>query len=537
MLQFLKDCVVQPEIWKLTGNMALRSQGGLLLPAVLVLTLAFTVSCTIASPRIENKIKSVTFLSPEFVLEPGSVENRFYYNIDFPRGHVGLKSFRAEVVDEAGKSIPLHETYLHHWLLGKYYQRQDMAENNGDQKIQPENYMFGGNSGICQGTTLRQYFGLGSETRKTDTHIPDPYAIEIGNPAEIPEGYEEKWMINVHAIDTRGAVDRLGCTECRCELYNVTVDEDGQTLRPDYKGGISCCYDQTRCKVHKGYEGARRSLYLRYTVEWIDWDCGIIPVKVFIFDVTDTGKRLNVSIGSSPEIGCQHSLLENLYNTISEASPNMLDTSNRQMNYTEEKFVINASTFKFINIYFLQVEFDVAPCSTGSAVSDGCIDVQRTSLTMPVGGSVIYGVAHQHTGGIGSTLYGEDGRVICNSEPIYGHGKDAGDEAGYIVGMSTCYPEPGSIQITAGENLVLESNYSSTQKHIGVMGLFYILVADRTPNPTNFWHSPIHIHEKIQVSKSSLAVVPLLGLAVVGVGLRHRLKKGREEEGYEPIMA
>ncbi|KAJ6386734.1 hypothetical protein OIU78_016631 [Salix suchowensis] len=357
---------------------------------------------------------------------------------------------------ELGNQYPLHETYLHHWVVAKYYQRQDMVDNNGDQKIQQADYIFGGNSGICQGTVLRQYFGLGSETRKTDTHIPDPYAIEIGNPAEIPEGYEEKWMLNVHAIDTRGAVDRLGCTECRCDLYNVTVDE---------YGGVYTC-------------GTR----------WngTDWDCGIIPVKVFIFDVTDTGKRLDVSAG--PENGCQ-------------------------------------------------VEYDVEPCSTGDAVSDGCIDVQKTSLTIPVGGYVIYGVAHQHTGGIGSTLYGEDGRVICNSEPIYGEGKDAGDEAGYVVGMSTCYPEPGSIQITAGENLVLESNYSSTQKHTGVMGVFYILVADRTPNPMNFLHSPIHIHEKIKVSKSALAVVSLLGLAVVGAGLRHRLKKGREEEGYEPIMA
>jgi hypothetical protein len=86
----------------------------------------------------------------------------------------------------------------------------------------------------------------------------------------------------------------------------------------------------------------------------------------------------------------------------------------------------------------------------------------------------------------------QEGRVICASEPIYGEGKDAGDEAGYVVGMSTCYPEPGSIQITAGENLVLESYYSSTQKHTGVMGIFYVLVAERTPNPTNFLHSPIH---------------------------------------------
>jgi hypothetical protein len=31
---------------------------------------------------------------------------------------------------------------------------------------------------------------------------------------------------------------------------------------------------------------------------------------------------------------------------------------------------------------------------------------------MQTGGYVIYGVAHQHSGGIGSTLYGQ---VICNS--------------------------------------------------------------------------------------------------------------------------
>jgi hypothetical protein len=46
----------------------------------------------------------------------------------------------------------------------------------------------------------------------------------------------------------------------------------------------------------------------------------------------------------------------------------------------------------------------------------------------------------------------------------------------------------------------------------------------------------LQIHEKMKVSASALAIVALLGLAVVALGLRHRLKKGREE-GYEPIMA
>ncbi|KAB5525259.1 hypothetical protein DKX38_023008 [Salix brachista] len=466
--------------------MAHRSQGGLLSFAMLIL--AFDVSGTLASQKIGNQVKSATFLSPEFVLGPGSVENRYYSNIDFPRGHVGIKSFHAEVIDDSGNPIALHETYLHHWVVAKYYQRRGVAENNDKHKFQLSDYKLARNGGICQGNVLGQHFGLGSETRKTDTHVPDPYAIESGNPDEVPEGFEEKWLLNVHAIDTRGAVDRLGCTECRCDLYNITMDEYGQPLRPGYVGGLRCCYDQTQCKVQQGYGGARRSLYLRYTVEWVDWDCSIIPVKIFIFDVTDSGKRVDGSAGLGPENGCQ-------------------------------------------------VEYNVESCSSANAASDGCIDVKRTSLTMPVSGYVIYGVAHQHTGGTGSTLYGEDGRVICSSEPIYGTGKDVGDEAGYIVGMSTCYPEPGSVQITSGEKLLLESNYNSTQKHTGVMGLFYILVADRTPNATNFLYSPIHIHKNIKVSTPTVAIVALFGLAMaIAVGLLSRMKKGREE-GYQPIMA
>ncbi|CAK7336862.1 unnamed protein product [Dovyalis caffra] len=466
--------------------MARCSRGSLLLLAILIL--ASNVPHTRASVKRGNKIKSATFLSPKFVLGPGSVENRFYHNIEFPKGHIGIKNFNAEVIDDAGNPVPLHETYLHHWLVVRYYQRLDVVENNHEQKFKEADRISAGNSGICQRGILNQYFGLGSETRKTATHIPDPYAIEIGNPAEIPAGYEERWLLNVHAIDTRGAEDRLGCTECRCDLYNITVSESGHPLRPDYKGGLFCCYDHTQCKVKQGFQGTRRSLYLRYTMEWVEWDRDIIPVKIFIFDVTDTGKRLNGSTGFGPENGCQ-------------------------------------------------IEYEIESCSSTDASVHGCIDVKRTSLTMPSAGYVIYGVAHQHTGGIGSTLYGKDGRVICSSLPNYGEGKEAGNEAGYIVGMSTCYPEPGSIQIAAGEKLVLESNYSRDQKHTGVMGLFYILVADQTPNPTSLLQAPIHMLENMKGSTYALAIIALFGLAIaVAVTVHSRLKKGREE-GYRPILA
>ena len=88
-------------------------------------------------------------------------------------------------------------------------------------------------------------------------------------------------------------------------------------------------------------------------------------------------------------------------------------------------------------------------------------------------------------------IYGlcfQDERIICSSIPRYGNGNQAGNETGYIVGMSTCYPKPGSVKIIDGETLTLESIYNNSQEHNGVMGLFYLLVAEQLPHQ-HFRHS------------------------------------------------
>ncbi|XVF49488.1 hypothetical protein PTKIN_Ptkin04bG0017100 [Pterospermum kingtungense] len=331
----------------------------------------------------ENKIKTAVYLSPKFVLGPGSVGNVYFYNVEFPRGHIALKSFNGEVVDEAGKPVPLHETYIHHWAIVRYY-----AGKGGSD------YISGRNSGICQDEVLGQFFGSGSETRKTATHVPDPYGIEV-------------------------------------------EDEHGKALRPSYKGGLSCCYDGTQCRLKPGFEGIRRTLYLRYIVEWVDMDSSVLPVKVYIFDVTDTWKRSSDSTGTNAEHDCK-------------------------------------------------TEYDVESCGASGLDDDdggGCVDSKRISLDMPFSGYVIYGVAHQHTGASGSALYREDGQLLCSSLPIYGEGEEAGNEDGYVVGMSTCYPQPGAVKISEGETLILESNYSSISHHTGLMGIFHIFVAEQLPNP------------------------------------------------------
>ncbi|KAJ7957154.1 Stress up-regulated Nod 19 protein [Quillaja saponaria] len=384
--------------------MVFRSQGGLLSLAILLLALCTPYSYAIRT--YENEIKSAVFLSPKFVLGPGSVLDKHFYNVDFRIGHVALKSFTAEVIDEAGNLVPLHETYIHHWTIARYHQSKSVTHT------------------------------------ETVTHIPDPYGIEIGNSAEIPAGYEEKWWNNVHAIDNRGVEDKLGCTECRCKcnLYNVTKDEYGQPLKPEYIGDFHCCHDGTQCRIREGFEGPRRSLYLRYTVKWVDRDRIVVPLKIYILDVTDNMKKSSGSSGKNPEHDCQ-------------------------------------------------IEYQVKPCSAAGRNDSGYTHVKRTSISIPYGGYVIYGVGHQHAGGIGTALYGEDGRVICSSVPIYGEGEEAGNEASYIVGMSTCYPQPGSVKINDGEVLTLESNCSSTKRNTGVMGVMYLYIAEQLPQSNRLSHS------------------------------------------------
>ncbi|XP_045805133.1 uncharacterized protein LOC123898265 [Trifolium pratense] len=391
---------------------------------ILLLVLLSITPFTLAKKKIHTKV----FMSPKIELSPGLVSNKIYYDVDFPRGHISLKSLNAELVDKSGNSVPLHQTYLHHWVVVRYYEPKHVTNNSQKGIIVVRN------NGFCQDNIFPQYFGLGSETRGTTTYIPDPYGVEIGNHEEIPKGYVEKWLINIHAIDTRGVEDNMGCTECKCDLYNVTKDESGKILSPNYKGGLQCCPDNSKCKLREGYLGPKLKLYLKYTIQWFNWEEYMLPVKIYIFDVTDTLK-------------------------ISDKSKGMM-------------------TLK----HDCKIEYEVEPCNTSHVNGSDCVDVKRASFPIQNGGYVIYGVGHQHAGAIGSTLYGQDGRVICTSMPKYGKGKRAGKEKGYVVGMSACYPKPGSIKISDGETLTLEANHSSNIRHSGVMGLFYFLVAEKLPH-------------------------------------------------------
>ncbi|KAG6421443.1 hypothetical protein SASPL_117996 [Salvia splendens] len=148
------------------------------------LTLAIA---TILSLKANSKV--AVFMSPEMVMEGGLVSNKNYLDIDFPRGHIGVKGVNAELVDERGNPVPLDEAYLHHWVIQRY-----IATTRDDA-----NLSIIRNSGICD-AAVTQYFGLGAET----------YGIQVGDPAGIP-----RRLVPIVAVTGAFYIQRHG----RCSPY------------------------------------------------------------------------------------------------------------------------------------------------------------------------------------------------------------------------------------------------------------------------------------------------------------------------------
>ncbi|KAL1329321.1 hypothetical protein AAHE18_12G032500 [Arachis hypogaea] len=397
--------------------------------SIIVIQSSITFSRELEGP---NHIKTTTFYTKTFVLEPGKVSRKTFFDVEFPRGHIGIKNLQAELVDEHGNSIPLYEAYLHHYFVLRYFENITMSQHANENQPNYGKY-FKRNDGACQTFVNSISWGLGVDARRTSTELPDPFRVEVGtHPEDVPKEYdEEKWLINILVIDTRGAEDKKGCSQCRCDLLNVksedlrnTTGVDGTPLSSDYKGGIFCCEKKSQCKLQQGYnEKQKRKVAIKYTISWVEWDQQQVPLKFYILDVTD---QVTYN-GSEP-------------------------------------------------IHHCAVEYSINPEKT----DEGHYHIKKTNIPMKKGGSLIYITAHVHSGIVNATLYGEDGRRLCEIKPIYGTGKEAGNEEGYAVGASGCYPKPDSMKIKDGENLTAEFIHENKYT-TGLMGHFYVYLAEDLP--------------------------------------------------------
>ncbi|BFI25881.1 hypothetical protein MPTK2_1g25260 [Marchantia polymorpha subsp. ruderalis] len=412
------------------------------------LVVALLVCCAGAILEVEGveKVYTKSFFSPVFETSPGNVFDP-HQNVQFPEGHLAIRSFTCEMVDaDTGEPIPLSELYVHHWFLYKIgvkkgfkallssaplpaphlprrYATHYLRNPLHRMAFRPEAQPVQGRLKVPQVCATEESmnredpFAAGAESRHTEISFPAPYGYVTGDMSEYEEGYEEAWYLNLHTIDLRGVVDPRGCFECRCDLYNVTVDVDGHPLPDDYKGGLRCCYHLTNCALKPGVQAKPRRTQLKYTMSWVDYDESVRPIRSYFLDATDT----------------------------------------------------RASVYDRADC---KGEYDIPKCTDGT--THECIHTQQCVEGLPNGGDLIFAFLHQHSGGLGGRFFNEAGETLCESLPIYGHGNDAS----FVEGMSPCNPKPGSVSIRTMEALRMESNYSSNVSRTGVMAIMKVYVAD-----------------------------------------------------------
>jgi len=181
-----------------------------------------------------------------------------------PPGSIRIKSFRAEVVDENGTSVPLFETYNHHWVIMK---------NFGDNSIGP-----------CR-DALPYVFGVGEESRNTFVDFADPYRLFAS------EG--DSWNANIHIIRTVDTPNVKECIECHCGDYN----------NPYNGGEFACCQDGSFCPT-TGNDTSKKDYFLKYTVWWNDPDPSYVPIDLYVFDAADCQVEYNIPPCADPNSGC-----------------------------------------------------------------------------------------------------------------------------------------------------------------------------------------------------------------------------------------
>lgn len=374
---------------------------------VLVLALAIAVAGKDCSgyTRVEKK-KTVS--SQWLTSRPGDVNEKFYFLEPPAHGHFATVDFDAELLYENGERVPLTDVYLHHWIVFEFV---------GNATFEEATHYVNMNNPTWS-KYVRQWIAKGGEFRHMNSYLPSPYGAVSGGTPE-----PSRWMLNIHGIDTRGALDRMACTECRCNLFsgqNFTKEP----LPPHYGGGLKCCHGETRCKLRDDVNGNDASLLrryrLKYTWTFIDFDECIKPVTQLSVDVT-------VPLGE-------------------KAGP---------------------------------VEYDIdGHCEPEDAHKPECIHTRESLFESPIGGNLVYAIGHVHAYGLDQYIYREDGSLLCHSPPIYGHGTAPGDEKGYVVGIQHCVNgAEGLGRIEIGEKLRYVVTYTRVDgPHTGVMGVMFLKV-------------------------------------------------------------
>jgi len=444
------------------------------LPDIIVGSVAGKVSST------NEGIHEQTFISPPMTLQNGNVANK-WLPIDWPKGHIAIKAFAAEVVKSgpSGEIPPptpccegdahvasREEVFMHHWTVNKWQLPaglfNDIVQAGGldyhltlREKVGYIEFLAGaglqsGANGPCWDSNLHLYFGIGNEVRtKTpeglDPYLfPDPYGVEFNSDMMRRKG--EFMVLNTHLIDIRGARNKRACTECKCSemgshgFLNVT------------EGGLSCChstfYDGGKCFLKSETPVQNQTYYIRYTIKWRDFNpATTLPLEVITFDATDN----NTKWGDLPSI------------------PGGFKESHSTL-YTDPTSVsrvFDGRSGDFDGKKACHIEWYVPPCKKG----DSCVVSIKNSWELPYPIHIVFLRNHFHAGGINMTTHSQGSQAFSCT----GHGSY--DENDNLVDISTCTVKDsdGIRRLERGEQIYVEAVYQQDElPHYGVMSMSFV---------------------------------------------------------------
>lgn len=407
------------------------------------LALAFIAAlCASAAHAERPEVKRHTALTAPLPLTQGEVTNTFH-RLPIPKGPIAVYRFEADVVEKDAEgnvvAVGNYDAYLHHHVVGSVHKHYTDSTNKW-APMKPVNF------------SRSVGFGAGTESRGTPQEFKYPYAFMT------VEG-EDEWVANVHIINTRkmSAGNAHHCLECPCTSEDViTADSvNGMQFVEDscnadlrfenntvcsaatYHGGLRCCEDSQFCleKADLAAELETSTYYLRYTIEYSE----IVPEN----------RPLYLA-------GC-------------------CDASGDESHHGN-------------------VEYDVPKCDP--ELHPGCVHTLATRQALDLGQNsvyqftqgkqsfedreveLVYAVGHQHRGGLGIQMFDEkSGDLLCSSVPTYGTGNEVGNEAGYVVSISTCTFDPPR-RMRASDLVRIVALYNNTEAHTGVMSLMYLALAD-----------------------------------------------------------
>lgn len=400
-------------------------------------------------------------------------------------GTMAVVSYDVDMVrrDAEGRetSVPLWDHYNHHFIMhiggasGIAALRRAVEENPGVVDMQGRGLRkLQRKAGLTDDIQYVDFGGAaGAEYRHNPHRFPDPFRMFVRQPEVFAP---ELHMINtLHANATPEWGKASPLLQCPCtpqrdiNVQNWTINGEApdpafgcsekmkQAGNPScgletYTGGWRCCHhgvmlvDTSKCREPDCAEWPRDEVYMRFT---------------FTYEDADEETRLLYSQGCC-DVSSDHMGDGNIEYDVPQCAAGT----------PPEECVYVFDTVQPMDYYDPNKSMQV---KNGSFVPESELEVD-----------LVYAAAHLHVTGISLEMIDAvTNETLCkasraNGLIMYGEGKEVGNEAGYLTGITPCvWGGPGKVPPRRKRSHPIRTRavYNATEKNTGVMALWLNEVA------------------------------------------------------------